>query len=61
MFTIQVTIQLVDCGKVGWDFPWEGRTDAKKVPDAKNNAPYKVNLCFCESEGLIKNVLHVDF
>ena len=26
----------------------------KIKPSAKNNAPYKVNLCFCESEGLVQ-------
>ena len=40
---------------MGWDFPrvfpWEGPIDAKIIPD---DAPNKVNLCFCESEGLIK-------
>ena len=50
MFTIKVTIQLVDCGKVGWDFPWvfPGRAPVilKIMPDAKNNATYKVKPLF---------------
>ena len=46
MFTIKVTIELVDCGKVGWDFPWVFPLILKIRPDAKNNAPYKVKPLF---------------
>ena len=52
--TSMFTIQPVDCGQMGWVFPGRGPLMLKIKPSAKNNAPYKVNLCFCEIEGLVQ-------